>query len=268
MTLRAIALDVDGTVLTPAFHVAPATCAAIASARAAGVCVILASARGPRGLAPVLAEARPGGPLVCYGGALVTHGSDVLFERPLDHASALATVDLAAALELEVAWYSGDRWFAERTGPGLERTARINREQPAEIGAFAARSAPHKVLCIGSGAQAARRLHELRTLLPPGCVAHFSHPHFLEVTGAGVDKALGLAAALDALGITLDECAAIGDGENDIVMLRAAGVGIAMGHAAPAVQAAADWTTESNDRDGVALAITRLVSEARLPAVS
>jgi hydroxymethylpyrimidine pyrophosphatase-like HAD family hydrolase len=155
MTLRAIALDVDGTVLTPAFHVAPATCAAIASARAAGVCVILASARGPRGLAPVLAEARPGGPLVCYGGALVTHGSDVLFERPLDHASALATVDLAAALELEVAWYSGDRWFAERTGPGLER-------QPGSTANSRRRSVHSQLgprLTSSCASEAERRLH-------------------------------------------------------------------------------------------------------------
>jgi len=51
---------------------------------------------------------------------------------------------------------------------------------------------------------------------------------------------------------------AIGDGENDLALLRLVGLGIAMGNASPAVQAAADWVTDTNNRDGVALAIERL----------
>ena len=51
---------------------------------------------------------------------------------------------------------------------------------------------------------------------------------------------------------------AIGDGDNDIVMLRLVSFGIAMGNASAKVQAAADWVTATNDHDGVALAIDRL----------
>ncbi len=51
---------------------------------------------------------------------------------------------------------------------------------------------------------------------------------------------------------------AIGDGANDITMLKVVAVGIAMGHAPPAVQAAADGVTNTNDQDGVALALKRL----------
>jgi len=51
---------------------------------------------------------------------------------------------------------------------------------------------------------------------------------------------------------------AIGDGENDLALLRLVGLGVAMGNASPSVQAAADWVTDTNNRDGVALAIARL----------
>ncbi len=51
---------------------------------------------------------------------------------------------------------------------------------------------------------------------------------------------------------------AIGDRKNDMAMLRLVALGIAMGNASLAVQAAADWVTETNNRDGVAAAIERL----------
>ena len=51
---------------------------------------------------------------------------------------------------------------------------------------------------------------------------------------------------------------AIGDMDNDIAMLQMAGLGIAMGNAPFNVQAKADWVTDTNNRDGVAVAIERL----------
>ena len=63
-----------------------------------------------------------------------------------------------------------------------------------------------------------------------------------------------------ALGIELSQVAALGDGQNDMEMLREAGLGIAMGNASDGVKSAADWITGTNDEDGVAQAVGRLVS--------
>ena len=52
-------------------------------------------------------------------------------------------------------------------------------------------------------------------------------------------------------GLTPAEAIAFGDGGNDREMLRAAGIGVAMGNAAPAVQAAADYVTAGVDEDGI-----------------
>ena len=60
------------------------------------------------------------------------------------------------------------------------------------------------------------------------------------------------------------QIAAIGDDRNDTAMIAGAGFGIAMGNAVDEVKSAADHTTESNDRDGVAVAIEGLLASASL----
>jgi HAD superfamily hydrolase (TIGR01484 family) len=124
--------------------------------------------------------------------------------------------------------------------------------------------APHKLMCIAGTPQLITELHLLSTELPDDCTGQFSHTTYLEVTAQGVNKANGLALLGQHLGIAPSEMAAMGDQENDIGMIEFVGVGIAMGNGIPSVQAAAAWVTETNDRDGVAVAIDRLRTEGRL----
>ena len=79
----------------------------------------------------------------------------------------------------------------------------------------------------------------------------------LEFTKAGTNKAAGLKFLAGHLGMTMDEVMAVGDSENDIEMLREAGLGIAMGNASAEVKAVADAVTLDNENDGVAVAIER-----------
>jgi hypothetical protein len=76
---------------------------------------------------------------------------------------------------------------------------------------------------------------------------------------AGVDKGTGLVAAVEELGRDLHEVLAIGDGENDISLLRDAGLGVAVGDAVPALIRAADVTTRAVSSAGVVEAIERLL---------
>ena len=114
-------------------------------------------------------------------------------------------------------------------------------------------------MCIATTAEQQATLPALRDRLPAGTTGVFSHPRYLEVVAPGVDKSVAVIAACAALGLAPHELAAVGDAENDIGMLRAAGIGIAMGNAAPAVVAVADRVTGPNDRDGVAAAIGALL---------
>ena len=86
-----------------------------------------------------------------------------------------------------------------------------------------------------------------------------SESYFLEFVPQGIDKALSLSVLLENIGMTREEVIAIGDGYNDLSMIKFAGIGIAMGNAQEPVKKAADYITLTNDEDGVAEVIERLL---------
>ena len=81
----------------------------------------------------------------------------------------------------------------------------------------------------------------------------------LEFTRADVNKGVGLQKMAQLLDIPVAKTLAVGDTENDLAIIRAAGVGVAMGNATAAVKSAADYITTSNDEDGVATAIAHFL---------
>lgn len=81
------------------------------------------------------------------------------------------------------------------------------------------------------------------------------HPEFTDLTRSGVDKALGMRDMANYMHIDISQTMAFGDGGNDIAILRAAGIGVAMGNSADNVKAAADYVTTSVDDDGIANAL-------------
>ena len=88
-----------------------------------------------------------------------------------------------------------------------------------------------------------------------GCTFGRWHPEFVDINPAGIDKALGLHEMARHLGIDTAQTMAFGDGGNDIPILRAAGIGVAMGNSAAEVRQAADYVTAHIDHDGVAQAL-------------
>ena len=83
---------------------------------------------------------------------------------------------------------------------------------------------------------------------------------FLEVQGAGVTKASGVARLCAILGFEAADVMAAGDARNDVELIEWAGFGVAMGNAVPEAIAAADWTTTHNEDDGLALAIEQVLA--------
>jgi Cof subfamily protein (haloacid dehalogenase superfamily) len=72
-----------------------------------------------------------------------------------------------------------------------------------------------------------------------------------EITFDGINKAGGIKLLMDAIGVNLEDCIAVGDSGNDLEMIKAAGYGVAMGNASPDVKAAADLVTTHIDDDGI-----------------
>lgn len=94
-----------------------------------------------------------------------------------------------------------------------------------------------------------------------GCGASQAYPVNVEILPPGCGKGAALIYLCGRMGIRREECAAIGDNTNDIEMIRAAGLGIAMGNAVQALRDAADLVTDDAEHDGAANAVERIISE-------
>lgn len=267
---RLVASDVDHTLIRDDHVLAPATVAAVAAVRGRGVPVVLASSRPPRGMLPYLLElgladqpfvALQGGFVGSWSadGVLSTAHEDVL---PLDLARAVH--DVATALDVEVSWYRGDRWTAERRGPGIDREASVVGFEP-EVGSLADVAGPDggpaKMLLV-SDPDRPEQQRALLERLPAGVVGTRSNSRYVEVTREGVDKATGLAVVLEALGVPPEAVVAFGDGENDLAMFDLVGTSVAPANAGERVRSAASFVTDANDDDGVAVALRALYASA------
>jgi len=87
----------------------------------------------------------------------------------------------------------------------------------------------------------------------------WSVPINIEISVKGVTKENGVREICKRLGITMEDVIAFGDSDNDLCLLRAAGMGVAMGNAEEHVKAAADAITRTNNEDGVAHAVREFV---------
>lgn len=263
---RLLIVDVDGTLLTDDHEVTAATRAAIQQVIDRGVQVALASARGPGGLRGIMEMLGIEGLAIGYTGAITCRISpdprvptEMVTECRMKLSSAQDVVMRALEQGISVGWFTGDDWYIPRWDPTLRRESAITGVTPIVIPDLACfTQAPHKLQCITGEPELLPALSMLARTLPEGCVGHFSHATYLEITHQGVDKAAAMLALGQRLGIAPTAMVAIGDQENDMSMLQVAALGIAMGNAPPAVQAVADWVTDTNNRNGVAAAIERL----------
>lgn len=268
--LRLLALDVDGTLLDGAHRVAAPVREAIREVHAGGCCIVLASARHVGSLAQLMGELGVPGWVVAFSGGAAARvdaegATSVLYQSRLSMALATELASQCLADELAVAWYDLSGWFA----PSLDgahgwylREASILEQAPVVCpGLRDMAEAPNKLQIVATTDADQARLRALQARLQRDhageLTAVFSHDDMLEVLPAGTDKAGGLARIAEWTGIALEQALCIGDGENDIDMLRAAGFSIAMGQSPAAVREVAHWVTRSNLDDGVAYALSQ-----------
>ena len=86
-----------------------------------------------------------------------------------------------------------------------------------------------------------------------------SKPQYIEITSANTTKGRALKWLAEFFGISPAEVLAIGDGNNDVSMLQAAGIAVAVGNASPAAKEAASYVTNPSWEHGVAEAIRKFV---------
>ena len=267
---KLIATDLDGTLLRDDKTVSARTVTALAAAEAAGIEVFFVTGRPARWMGVVSDHVHGHGLAICANGAAVVDlhaGRRIVRVRPLERDDALATVHALRAAAPGVSF-------------AVERTEGIHYEPdypPFHLDPGAT-FAPAEKLLTDAGAvaydQPVLKLlahhpdEDPDAFLAFGRRAAGAHAEFtrsspsalLEISGRGVSKASTLADACAERGIAPEEVVAFGDMPNDLEMLGWAGASYAMANAHPAVLAATTHRTATNEDDGVARVIEKLLT--------
>ncbi len=268
MKYKLLVLDVDGTLLNNAKEISKRTLSALLKVQHTGVRLVLASGRPTSGLTPfvkLLEMDNFGGFIVSYNGSKIIKADDgeVLFERRINPELIPYLEKKSRKNNFSIFTYHDDYLLTDNAGdPHIRREAELNNLRIVEEEDFsiAIDFAPCKCVLVSDDEEALSGLENHWKRRLDGVLDVFpSEPYFLEVVPCGVDKANTLGVLMERLGVTRDEVIAIGDGVADVTMLQQAGMGVAMGHAQDSVKICADYVTASNEEDGVAQAVEKLI---------
>jgi hypothetical protein len=258
-----VATDLDGTLIRTDGTVSRRTCEAMAAAEAAGIVVALVTGRPPRWMGPVARATGHTGIAVCANGALLydLHSETVVGSTLLDGPAALAAV---ATLREAVPGLSFAAEFAPGFGhePGYRHGWDLGEVEVRVGSVEEILDRPVvKLLARHPTMDCDELLGLARDLLGADvAVTSSSAEALLEIAAPGVTKATALAGLAGSAGIAAEQVVAFGDMPNDLPMLAWAGRAVAVANAHPDVLALADEVTASNDDDGVARVLERLVA--------
>lgn len=260
---RVVVADLDGTVRSRALGITPGVRAAVAAARARGVRVCVATGRMWRSAAPWVATLGADAPAILYNGGQVFDFATgrVLVDHRLPRETARDALHLLhREPEARVHLYLHDRVYAERPDPLTDAYAADDGVRVDIVPGLASLLGedPHKLLAIGPPARMAALGEAVRAAGVPVHAVQ-SEPQYLEILPAGVSKGTALGALLAALGVPAAEAIAVGDNWNDLEMIEAAGLGVAMGHAPAGVRARADFVCGTSEEEGFRQVLERFV---------
>ena len=268
MKYKLLVLDVDGTLLNDEREISKRTLAALLKVQQLGVRIVLASGRPTYGLMPLaktLELGNYGGFVLSYNGCQIikAQNGEILFERRINPEMLPYLEKKARKNGFAIFTYHDDTLITDSPdneyikNEALLNNLKIIREDEFST---AIDFAPCKCMLVSDKEKALIGLEQHWEKRLAGTLDAFrSEPYFLEVVPCGVNKANTLGALLEHLGVTREEVIAVGDGVCDVTMLQLAGMGVAMGHSQDSVKVCADYVTASNEEDGVALAVEKLI---------
>lgn len=251
--IKAIMLDVDGTLVSFETHqVLQSSVEALKEIHDRGIRIVIATGRAAGDLHEIAA--------VPYDGIIALNGADcvltdgtVIRRHLIPKEDFKKAMEIAKAFDFAVAIELDEGVYVNRLTPTVEQIARIV-EHPIPAVVDIEELFDQKEccqLCFYIDDEVERKV---MPFLPNLSLSRW-HPLFADVNLAGISKATGLSAFADYYGIEVAEIMACGDGGNDIPMLKAAGIGVAMGNASEIVKASANFVTDRVEDDGLCNAL-------------
>ena len=258
-----VAIDLDGTLLTPEGVLTERNASAMRRARAVGTHIILATGKSRASARRIIAQLELHVPGVFTQGTTIYDArGKVWHETTLARETAEDLLRFTGERGLPTLAYAGERLLM----PADSKYRRQMHEQYHEplpdiapkLAAELDRVTINKLVVIDPVDVGLVR-QALESLCAGAAHVTQAVSHFIEVLPPGASKGAGLRWLLEQMDVRPARVMAIGDGENDIEMLQMVGLGVAMGNAHPRLKAVARQVTGSNAGSGVAQAIERFV---------
>ena len=259
--IKLISLDLDGTLLDPKGRITAASKEAIARAREAGLRVVINTGRPAQEGVFFAKEAGCDLLAAGAGGGLVVDGASgqVIRQWDVPEPSARRAMELCLGWDAQLLIFAGKELLVNAAYkkymevwypfPAFHEAVTVTEDFLGYMG-------EHRLpLTKIHGEFGAVRPPVERLAALPDVTLTTSSSHDFELTAGGADKGRALAVIATLYGVPLDQCAAVGDSENDLSVLQVVGMPIVMGNAPQNVKAAAVRMAPSNAEDGTAWAV-------------
>lgn len=248
--------------MTPDKTVTPAAKAAIETLRAAGARFTVVSSRPPRGLLSLVKALGVVEPFAGFNGGAVAEPDGTLRQTlSLSDEAVRRALGILQRPGLLLWAYSGGDWLVtDPAGPRVDHERHTLGYEPVVLPDFSGLKDIQKMVGVSLDPAALDQAeHEARAALSGLATVDRSQTYYLDVTHPDANKGHAVLALSAAIGVAIEETAVFGDMANDVSMFDVAGLAVAMGQAAPAVQGRADFVTSANTDEGFAHAVERFI---------
>ncbi|MBR0600608.1 Cof-type HAD-IIB family hydrolase [Sinanaerobacter chloroacetimidivorans] len=261
---KLIAIDLDDTLLNDEGVISEKNKAAIQRAEKAGVKVVIVSGRSYSSTKQYIKELALPNLTVSLNGAYIQDPMDdrLVDGFPIAQSVTLELIKDIEPFEVHINFYNGEKVICQDPSEQALFYSQMNRIEIDYVDSLAELSKTTQAgkLLMSDNQE---KLKEIKDLLQKKYGDElnivFSKPIFLEVTDKKASKGAALLKVAEMYGIEAPEVIAIGDSENDISMIRSAGLGIAVANAKEIIKNEADFVTFSNNESGVAYAINKFI---------
>ena len=265
MDINLLLLDLDDTLLNSKGKLSKRTQNAVKRAVEKGATVAIASGRMHTSLLPYVTRLNTHGPVVSYNGALIKDSvnNETIYKSPVPMELAKEIINFADKHNIHCQFYDEYNYFFKQHNNLTDKYYKSTDIKGIALGEdllSKIKEEPPKLLMIENDTEKMLKAFELLKD-KYGDKLHItrSKGHYIEIMGKGVNKGGALLKMCEIYNTSPEHCMAIGDGLNDIEMIKNAGAGVAVGTALNEVKNAADIVCASSDEEGPASVIEEYI---------
>jgi Cof subfamily protein (haloacid dehalogenase superfamily) len=266
MNYQLICTDIDGTLLNKERELSENTISEVK--RISPIPFVLISSRMPKAMRHLQQQfGNINTPLIAYNGGLVLDNETILHSTVIDNNVLEATINKCLNTEIHLSLYFADEWYVPSMDYWAKREENNTKVTPIVKSSLDVLSnwkkegkGAHKIMCMGNESEIDTLYTSLEKEFSNEIILYRSKSTYIEISHRSISKKTAIEVLLKSNypNLTMDNVVAFGDNYNDIEMLKAVGLGVAVANANEEVLNVADKVTDTNKNDGVAKVLKNL----------